>query len=262
MWSGQFRGERTANIATWVFTKRGGGVSVGAYQSLNLATHVGDTPKAVRANRHRLAERLGVPDHRLAIMRAAHGAEVHYVTQKVDTDVAPGDGLVTSSPGVGLAALVADCVPIVLADVDGGVIATAHCGWPGVVADVVGATVSAMIEAGADVEKIDALAGPAICGRCYAVSVERQGAVAAVVPEAAVEAESSGPAIDIRRGVLIQLERAGITGQAIGGCTAEDPELFSYRRDGVTGRQAGGIVWQAGAVSGEQSCRSARSERC
>ena len=244
MWSGQLLGSDTGNRASWIFTKRGGGVSEGAYTSLNLATHVGDNPSAVQTNRAHLSQVLGVAPHRTRFMRAAHGADVHYVTEEVDFEVPEGDGLITRNSGVGLAALAADCVPVVMADVDHGVVAAVHCGWPGVVAEVVGATVQGMLEAGARTEQIQAIAGPAICGRCYAVSNERQSRVIAVVPEAASESTAGGPAVDIRRAVVVQLAAAGVAAKTVGDCTAEDEDLFSFRRDGVTGRQAGAIAFE------------------
>lgn len=222
--------------ARWVVTGRGGGVSQGPYAALNLAGHVGDDPGAVHVNRQRAAAMLGVSAESLAVMHACHGADVAVVER--GGEIGGVDGLVTATAEVGLAALAADCVPIALADPDAGVIAAVHCGWKGLGAGVVAATVDTMTRLGAS--RIRAVVGPHVCARCYPVGVERVEALQAEVSElvadqACVHMDGQW-LIDVGGGVGAQLTALGIEFSSVGGCTAESPELFSYRRDRVTGR--------------------------
>ncbi|MGZ4637846.1 MAG: peptidoglycan editing factor PgeF [Actinomycetes bacterium] len=227
-----------------VITDRLGGVSGAPYDALNLGDHVGDDPPAVEEKRGRVAAAVGVPRTRLALMRQVHGASVAHV------DAAPGrgsvpeaDGLVTTTRGLALTVLVADCTPVLLAAADPDVIAVAHAGRRGVQVDVVTATVAAMQRAGARAASIQGWVGPAICGRCYEVSPEVQAQVCATAPQARSTTRAGRPSLDIRRAVVAQLAAAGVSAVEVDpGCTAERADLYSYRRDGVTGRFAG-VVW-------------------
>ncbi|MFF5257560.1 peptidoglycan editing factor PgeF [Actinomadura viridis] len=228
------------------FTARSGGVSPAPYDSLNLGGAVGDDPAAVRDNRHRVAAALGVEPGRTAWMRQVHGADVRVVTDPGDLDApdAPAvDATVTTVPGVALAVLVADCAPVLLADPVAGVAGAAHSGRPGTAAGVVPALVKRMLELGADPERIVAAIGPAACGACYEVPERMRDEVTAVVPAAHAVTRAGTPGLDIRAGIVAQLAADGVTGVRIDPrCTIESPELFSYRRDGRTGRFAG-YVW-------------------
>jgi copper oxidase (laccase) domain-containing protein len=108
---------------------------------------------------------------------------------------------------------------------------------------VVPAALAAMGRLGARPGAVTALLGPAVCGACYEVPREMQAEVARVVPSAAVRTRTGTPGLDLRAGVAEQLGRAGVA-QVVHDprCTVEDRFLFSHRRDGVTGRQAG-VVW-------------------
>ena len=192
-------------------------------------------------NRRRLAGALGLPGDRLVVMDSVHGAELAVVTRP---GVVPGvDALLTQEPDLAIVALGADCVPIVLIGDDDRTVAVAHCGWRGLVADVLGAVVAAMAGHGSGVERV--ILGPAVCGRCYPVPPERAAEVADAWPgpvsrAALVTCADGQPGIDVRRGAAARLADLGVERDAIsfaGGCTVEDPGLFSYRRDGVTGRQ-------------------------
>lgn len=208
----------------------------------NLSPDVGDDPAAVAANRSALAEHLGLS--RIAWVRAQHGADVVIVD-----DVACGggpflvDGIVTATPGLGVAVLAADCATIVLSGQRpaGPVVGAAHCGRPGLVAGIVPAVVSAMRGLGAG--RLSAIVGPSICGGCYEVPADMRDAVAAAVPAARATTRHGTPAVDVGGGVRAQLADAGVDDVVIlAGCTCEDPALFSYRRDRVTGRHAG-VGW-------------------
>jgi polyphenol oxidase len=214
-------------------------VSAGRYTGLNLGAHVGDAADAVAENRRRLTERLGRP---VVYMDQCHGAEVAVVSGVPDVPPS-GDALVTTSTAVALAVLVADCVPVLLADSEAGVVAAVHAGREGVRQGVLPAALSAMASLGARARHVTALLGPAVCGACYEVPEQMQADVARVAPSAAVRTRAGTPGLDLRAGVEEILRRAGIPEVVQDPrCTVEDPQLFSHRRDGITGRQAG-IVW-------------------
>ncbi|WP_433138148.1 peptidoglycan editing factor PgeF [Actinomadura nitritigenes] len=226
------------------FTGRSGGVSTAPYDSLNLGGAVGDDPAAVTANRRRAAAALGVDPARTVWMRQVHGADVAFVTAPADAgDHGPVDAIVTTVPGLVLAVLVADCAPVLLADPAAGVAGAAHSGRPGTAAGVVPALVKAMCERGADPARIRAAIGPAACGGCYEVPAEMRDEVAAVVPAAHATTAKGTPGLDIRAGIAAQLAASGVDDVRVDPrCTIETPGLFSYRRDGRTGRFAG-FVW-------------------
>ena len=155
------------------------------------------------------------------------------------------DALCTDVPGRPLGVLVADCAPVLIADPRARVIGAAHAGREGMAAGVVPALVRAMTGAGADPAQLRAVIGPAICGGCYEVPAQLRARIAAAVPEAGCVTRRGSPGIDVRAGVGAQLAAAGVLAVSRDPrCTAETPALYSYRRDGRTGRFAG-LVWLA-----------------
>lgn len=229
-----------------VVTDRRGGRSVPPYDSFNLGDHVGDEPEAVVANRRRVARELGVAEERLVWMDQVHGAGVTIVDRPQEGAVPATDALVTAARGLVLAVLVADCVPILLADHDRGVVAAVHAGREGVRRGVLPAALSAMARLGARPRHVTALLGPAVCGACYEVPATMQAEVARVAAAAAVPTRTGTAGLDLRAGLAELLTRAGVREVVHDPrCTVEDPNLFSHRRDGVTGRQAG-LVWLEG----------------
>ncbi|HEV7653886.1 MAG TPA: peptidoglycan editing factor PgeF [Mycobacteriales bacterium] len=226
-----------------IVTSRSGGVSTGPYASFNLGAHVGDDPAAVTANRGRLAAAAGLaPDH-VIWMEQIHGATVQVVDGPRAEPVEATDGLVTATPGIAVAVLVADCVPILLADAEHGVVAAVHAGRVGAAAGVVPRAVEAFRSAGGDPATGDVLLGPSVCGACYEVPADMQAAVESRLPGSAVRTRKGTPGLDLRAGLARQLDGLGF-GKVVTDprCTAEDPELYSHRRDGVTGRQAA-VAW-------------------
>jgi YfiH family protein len=241
------------------FTDRHGGVSHGPYASLNLSTGRGDDePDGVDENldivSHAFARGhedvenpfslpAGTRLPRLMPMHQVHGAEVAVVDDELlgRREVPVADGLVTALPGVVLLVRVADCVPVLLADVEAGVVGAAHAGRPGLVAGVVPRTVEAMHELGA--ARIRAWVGPHVCGRCYEVPEQLRSDVAAVVPESFAETSWGTPAVDIGAGVAAQLTALGVATRAASRCTREDDDLYSYRRQGRESGRLGGLVW-------------------
>jgi len=233
--SGEF--EDGARLVSWAATGRAGGASVGAFESLNLAEYVGDEARVVAENRRRLASLVGLGAEDLAVMGAVHAADVALVTEGGPVDGV--DALVTTSSGVALLALAADCVPLVIADSRAGVIAAVHCGWRGLGAGVVSVTVSMMRGLGAT--RLEAVVGPAICAACYPVPADRveslRRSLDGDVSDVACIERGSRSFIDVRGGVTAQLAALGIEPHHVPICTHESPHLFSYRRDTVTGRQ-------------------------
>jgi polyphenol oxidase len=153
------------------------------------------------------------------------------------------DALVTTTPGVVLTVLVADCTPVLLWDRRARVVAAAHVGRRGLEAGVIDATIQAMTALRGRPDRIYALIGPAVCPEHYEVPAQMQADVAAAAPAAEASTADGRPALDIRAGVLAQLRDCGVRlGMFMPQCTAETSSYFSYRRDGTTGRFAG-LVW-------------------
>jgi len=225
----------------WTFTTRKGGVSTPPFSAFNLGSHVGDDPAAVAANRRELLAQTGVDA--VVWMDQVHSATVAVVDGPRADPVPATDGLVTAVPGLALAVLVADCVPILAGDPDSGVVGVAHAGRVGA-ADGIGLRLlEQMAEQGAERDRITVVLGPAICGRCYEVPAAMQAAVAGRLPGSAVETASGTPGLDLRVGLEAQLAGAGLGRvQRSVRCTFEDTELFSHRRQAPTGRQAG-VIW-------------------
>lgn len=226
-----------------MITTREGGSSAPPYASFNLGDHVGDDPAAVAANRKRLADELGLAAGRLAWMEQVHGRTVTVVEGDQDAPAEVTDALVTAEPGLAVVALVADCVPVLLGDPEAGVVAAVHAGRVGARIGVVPAAVDALCALGAQRHRIEALLGPAICGDCYEVPQAMADDVEAHLPGSAARGRKGTPSIDLRAGLWRQLADEGIGRIGMDPrCTAEDPTLFSYRREGATGRLAA-ITW-------------------
>lgn len=218
----------------WAITDRWGGSSRGEAGELNLARHVGDVDSAVDRNRSALADAFGLAAHGLRFMDQQHGCDVAVA----GPGTAPGvDALVSDRADEALVVMVADCVPVLLADRRARVAAAAHAGRPGMIGGIVPATLAGMRERGA--QEIEAVVGPSVCARCYEVPAEMRDAAAAVEPVSAAVSWTGTPAIDVAAGVVAQLVRGGVSVRWLPGCTREDPNLYSYRRDGQTGRFAG-----------------------
>ncbi|MGO1317362.1 MAG: peptidoglycan editing factor PgeF [Cellulomonadaceae bacterium] len=222
------------------FTTVRGGVSTGPWRALNLGLATDDEPRRVLANRDLLEQEVG---RRIAYATQVHGADVVRVLAPPTppgTSVGSADALVTTRRDVAVAVLVADCVPVVLADGAAGVGAVVHAGRRGLVAGVVPNAVAAMVAAGARPGNIAAVVGPAACGACYEVPAPLRDEVAAQVPGTAARTSWGTPSLDLPAGVLGQLREAQI-GQvhSVGRCTIEDEDFFSYRRAGRTGQPTG-----------------------
>jgi hypothetical protein len=235
-----------APAAGW-FTTRSGGTSAPPYDALNLGMHVDDQWSRVAANRELVARAAGLEDDALVFAQQVHGAGVAVVDRSSsrarDGGVAGVDALVTSTPGLGLVVLAADCLPVLLADAQAGVVAAAHAGRQGLLAGVLEATLTAMQGLGATPQGTTAVIGPAACGACYEVPQEMADDAEQQVPGSRSRTRQGTPSVDLVAGAVAVLRRSGVEAvRAVGGCTLEQPDRwFSYRRDRTTGRH-GGLV--------------------
>jgi len=225
-----------------VVTTRLGGISRPPYTSLNLATHVGDDPQAVAENRRLLFEALRLPAEPLWLDQV-HGTEVCMAPS-----AGPGcraDAAYTDRPGVVLAVLTADCLPVFLASADGGEIGVAHAGWRGLQAGVLEALLGRFA---APPGEIRVWLGPAIGPQSFEVGEEVRAAFLAHDPQAAAAFVPTRPGHWLADLYLLTRQRLAAQGvHAVWGgrlCTVSDPARFySYRRDGVTGRMAS-LIWR------------------
>jgi polyphenol oxidase len=227
------------------FIGRSGGVSTGAFASMNLSYWVGDDDHAVDSNWDRL--RREVPDLKLvARLNQVHGNVVHAATRDTAALRPPGDGLVTSEPGVMLGIFSADCVPILMVDSKRKIAGAFHAGWRGVISDIAGAGVHAMTELGARVADIRAAMGPSIGQCCFEVDAELGDRFGREIEGARNHTRAGRPGkafIDLRAVVRDQLERAGLSPAniaSVGQCTrCASDHFFSRRAAGgqITGLQ-------------------------
>jgi hypothetical protein len=235
-------------------TTRHGGVSLAPYDTLNLGLHVGDDPAGVVANRKRAAIAFGVGLDEVVFARQVHGAGVVFVgegdagrgTVHESDVVADADVLVASTPGVTLAILVADCVPLALVDPEARVVAAVHAGWRGTAAGVVGAALEAMRARGATPERVRAWVGPGVAADRYQVTDEVRDALDGAVGRAALDdgvARRDGTGhwlVDLAAANRQQLRLGGVAVERIYDCgvTTADERLFSDRAARPCGRFA------------------------
>ncbi|MCG9024768.1 peptidoglycan editing factor PgeF [Laribacter hongkongensis] len=231
-----------ARVRTLV-TTRDGGVSLAPYASLNLGQHVGDDPAAVAENRARLRACLPAEPFWL---NQVHGIGVQEACADAP-DVPPdADAGFTRQPGVVCAVMTADCLPVLLTDRSGCVVAAAHAGWRGLCNGIIEATIVRMAVPAND---ILAWLGPAIGPDAFEVGPEVRTAFMAHDPTAAsaFAAIPDGKYLaDIYLLARQRLNACGVT-EVHGGdaCTVTERErYFSYRRDGRTGRMAS-LIWLA-----------------
>ena len=228
-------------------TTRAGGLSEPPYESLNLAFHVGDAAQRVVRNRRRLLRLAGIDqvqwldqEHGRRILAASHGT----------TAGGPitADASWTMARDLGLAVLVADCVPLLLANTDASLVAAVHCGWRGTVAGVVEATLDALPETPG---RLIAWLGPGVCGACYEVGADVRDALdgddrrAVLDEQRRRSGEERKWLMDLPELVATRLRRSGVGQIAASSlCTMCDKRFYSYRRDGRTGRFAA-LIWLA-----------------
>ncbi len=218
-------------------------MSEAPYDSFNLGDHVGDAPGAVAANRARLESVIGVEAGHMVWMEQIHSRTVTVVAGPQSGNVEATDALVTATPGLALAVLTADCVPVLLSDDEAGVIAAVHAGRVGARIGIVPRTLDAMVALGADPGRIGAFLGPAASGAKYEVPAHMAADVEKHLPGSRCRTDKGTHGLDLRAGIRRQLLEAGCAGVAQDPrCTISDPTLFSHRRAAPTGRIAS-VIW-------------------
>ena len=232
-----------------VFTSRSGGVSKAAFATLNTGMHVGDDPQAVRRNRDLLEAKI---DRTIVWMNQTHSARVHKVEPGRTDQVVNSDGIFVVAEEFAskhlrlpaLAVMVADCVPVVFASSGGEVMGAVHAGRAGLSTGIIRKAVSMMSEH-VPAYSIHAAVGPCICGRCYEVPEKLRADLAEVTPSAWCVTRWGSPGLDVRASANSQLQEAGVQVDFISKlCTYEDENLYSYRRNQITGRFCG-VVFPA-----------------
>ncbi len=270
-------------------TTRGGGVSGGGCTSLNLSLRVGDDNAAVLANRVRAAAALGATLDDFVFCAQTHSPNVAVVTHehrgrgaRSASDAIPlTDGLVTTTPGLVLAVLAADCVPVVLHDPVAGVLACVHAGWRGTVRGATPAAVTAMRRLGGDPRNVVVGVGPSITPDRYQVGAEVVDAVRAALggrADAVLRPDGLGKwTFDVAGANTLQLVAAGVPENQIhrtGLGTGPGTPFFSHRAENPCGRFAavarlrgqrrcdrGSVASQEAAVPGALSGQRAREDR-
>lgn len=216
------------------FTTRFGGVSEGAYEGLNLGDHVGDLPANVAKNREILAEQIGIAPDNLKFMHQIHSNRVE-ILRNLDDELQPCDGVITALRGVVLCVLVADCSPVLIADERRGVVATVHAGRAGVTGKICTNAVNLMAsEFGCEADDLRVFVGANIKARNYEVGELDLGAF---------NRYKNGGKFDMESALRDEFTALGVKRVEFDPhCTFETQELFSYRREGVTGRFCGFAV--------------------
>ena len=216
-----------------VYTTRLGGTSEGDYAHCNLGGKTGDDPNHVLANRVALANAI---DAKLSLVSQVHsgvavdvdelfvmnrpfgfdvsgskGETARQVGETADEPaVVKADGQVTAQKNVALGMFAADCLPVLMADPEAGVIGAAHCGRRGLQKGVIGATIEKMVAKGAQPERIVATLGPCICGDCYEVGSDIADEFDAQFPGTFTLSRFGQPGIDIAAAALQELAKAGV----------------------------------------------------
>jgi hypothetical protein len=196
------------------------------YESLNFGLHVGDEIASVTSNRATLGN--------AQFMNQVHGNEVVLIDHVLDQEPTC-DAMVTTTAGISLVVMVADCIPLLL--ISKKAVAAVHVGRAGLTNKVAIKALNVMIEQGA--VDVHAILGPSICGSCYEVPLTMQQGVIADHPKALSTTRSGTPALDLSAALIAELVAQGVSYEASPICTLEDPLYYSYRRDNQTGRFAG-----------------------
>lgn len=217
------------------FFSRDGGVSPPPYASLNTGPGSGDRPDNVAENRRRCALALGVAADRLVTGYQVHSPDVRVLDGPWPNGPEKVDGLVTTTPGLALGVLAADCMPFLFADAEAGVAGAAHAGWRGALAGVLENTVAAMVSLGARADRIAAAVGPCLRQPNFEVGLDLLEAFIAKHPEAerffAPGLSDDKRQLDLAGFGRWRLMESGVNHiDDLGLCTLEAPDrFFSYR---------------------------------
>ena len=235
----------SSGCISYGFFTRHGGVSTGVYESLNGGYGSKDTSTLVSSNRHLAAEALGRTEDKIRGLHQIHSSIALIASAK---DRPKGDALITSTPGLVLTVLTADCAPVLFVDPENRVIAAAHAGWRGAADGIIENTVKQMQQEGATPPHIKAVIGPCIKQASYQVGADMKAAVLEQSPWADVHFGNDNQFGDSQFGdnqfgdskkqyfrfdlsgyILTRLEHLGIEAQAMEEDTLSDDRFFSYR---------------------------------
>ncbi len=233
------------NVRAFTTLRHGAGLSAPPFDSFNLGARCGDDPQAVIANREELIRHFALPSSPRWLQQVH---ETHVAAEPAD-DEPVADAAITATPGVVLAVLTADCLPVLFCAGDGSEVGVAHAGWRGLASGVIETTVAAMH---ASPDKLLAWLGPAAGPGAYEVGAEVRMAFVecdAAAADAFVPTRPGHWSCDLYALARRRLHAAGVARIYGGGlCTISDPQRFySYRRDGQTGRMASVIFLQDAA---------------
>lgn len=232
-----------------MLTTRCGGVSQAPWDSLNLGGSAGDTLQAVTANRQAVASAMRA---RPVWLRQVHGLDVLRLRADGPQELPTADAAWTTEAGIACTVLLADCLPVLLCSADGRAVAAVHAGWRGLAAGVLEAAIACLQQqAGVLPANLLAWLGPCIGPRQFEVGADvlhafgasaDHAAAALFVPRLRADG-SAGWLADLPALARLRLQRLGVDEITTDGrCTVEQrSDFFSFRRDGVTGRQAAGI---------------------
>nr|WP_165690812.1 peptidoglycan editing factor PgeF [Consotaella salsifontis] len=216
------------------FFTRLGGVSTGIYRGLNVGFGSKDERASVRENRDRAMAFLGTTLE-VATPWQVHSPDVIIVDQPLPAERPKADGVVTSTPGLAVGVVTADCGPVLFSDAEAGVVGAAHSGWRGALSGVLEATIAAMEQRGARRDRIVACLGPTITQANYEVGAEMEAAFAERDADyARFFAPGRSPEkrqFDLPGLVLARIASAGVQASFTGHCTyADERRFFSFRR--------------------------------
>jgi polyphenol oxidase len=216
------------------FLGRMGGVSMGIYAGLNVGLGSEDEREAVLENRRRAGEAV-LPGAALARVYQVHSPDVVAGTSASEDEPPKGDAMVTDRPGLLLGIVTADCVPVLFADTQAGVVGAAHAGWKGAITGVTDNTIVAMEKLGADRTRIVCAIGPCIAQKSYEVDegfFRRFAEEDAANERFFADGKAGHYQFDIEGYVAARLAAAGIGKvECLGEDTYSQPDrFFSYRR--------------------------------
>ena len=221
-----------------ISTTRAGGASTGRFAGLNVGGHVGDSDEIVQANRQMLCEQLP-PGSTITWLNQVHGTRVIHAPSEYVKGI-EADAVWTDEPGFACAVMTADCLPVILGDVEGQCVAAAHCGWRGLAGDILKRTIEALP---VDPSRLVAWLGPAIGPSAFEVGGDVLAAFYLAEEDPAVRPipeTDNKYSLDLNILAGRQLLALGLDPSHVSGgytCTYSEPQRFySYRRDGETGR--------------------------
>ncbi|MER2565242.1 MAG: peptidoglycan editing factor PgeF [Myxococcaceae bacterium] len=227
--------------APHAFPTRDGGVSKGAFSSLNTSLAVGDDPHDVAENLSRLARSFGLESSVLCTPHQVHGVTVLEATGQ--GALGDADAVFTATPGLLVGVRTADCLPILIEDPRSGMVAAVHAGWRGVIGEIVVRAIERLEARGSSRAELRVALGPAIQACCFEVDGDLPAKFSAAFGEGVVRPQPGKTRVHLDLGwaVARSLERAGVPSSHVDvlpHCTRCDQRFFSHRRDqGVTGRQ-------------------------